>query len=241
MKKSIKILFVLCLLFSFSGCSNVVEEQSTYDPEKAEQQRQELGVCLTESFADAISKNKKKVKDISLSDITKEGIDTSFYRGKVSGNDRYIIIDLKKHQDITITKEFDKYFLKYYKEFYFSPGLELYVYAKFSNASVRELISNCSDQVYGKTDSIPYYAEEFSSFGFYPTADDNENIKDLIYSDDEYDYYSYLFKGDELLLYFPLNGLKTTVKNALEQKYITFGQLEKYDTMFIKEKKESIK
>lgn len=241
MKNIFKMLLVICLVFSFSGCSNAVEEGIKYDPEKAERQKKEFGACLTESFAVAISKNKKKVKDIPLSDIIKEDVDISFYQGKVSGNDRYIIIDLKSNQDRIITEEFDKYFLKYYKEFYFSPGSEFYVYAKLSNASARELISNCSDQVYGKTDSIPYYAEEFSSFGFYPTAAGNENVKDLIYSDDEYDYYSYLFKGEELLLHFHLNGLKTTVKNALEQKYITFKQLEKYDTMFIKEKKESTK
>lgn len=241
MKNIFKIFMVIGLAFSFSGCSNAVEEGIKYDPEKVERQKKELGACLTESFDDAISKNKKKVKDIPLSDITKEDVDISFYQGKVSGNDRYIIIDSKNYQDRIITEEFDKYFLKYYKEFYFSPGSEFYVYAKLSNASARELISNCRDKVYGKINDIPYYAEEFSSFGYHSTSEMNVENKELIYSDDEYNYYSLLFKSDDLLLHFHINGLKMTAKHALEQKYITLDQLHFDDIFLKKEKKENTK
>ena len=87
---------------------------------------------------------------------------------------------------------------------------------------------------------IPYYDEEFSEIGYYPLSESNTENKELIYSDDEYNYYSLLHKSDDLVLYFHLNGLKMTAKHALEKKYITPDQLHFDDIFLKKEKKQNL-
>lgn len=235
MKNIFKTLLVICLAFSFSGCT--YEEEEIYDPEKAKQQKAEYIACLNEELLNKISDNKKKVKDIPINDITKSEKDYEVFVAKVSGKERYVVID--SHSNIS--SEIDKYFLKYYDEYFYYNDNSYRVYSTLKDNGAASAISDCWTQVYGKTDGIPYYAEEFSSFGYYPISESNLEDKELIYSDDEYNYYSLLHKSDDLLLYFHLNGLKTTAKHALEQKYITPNQLH-FDDMFLKkEKKESTK
>ena len=236
MKKLTKILFVLCLLFSFSGCSNAVEEE-TYDPEKAERQQAEYIACLNEELLNKISSNKKKVKDIPLSDITEKEKDYDFFAAKVSGKERYVVIDSQSE----ISKEIDKYFLRYSNEYYYSDDYRYRIYSTLKDNGAAAAMSDCNNKIYGKKKGIPYYAEEFSEFSYMTASDKYENKKELFYSDDEYNYYSLIYKSDDILLRFKSNGLKMKIKYALEQKYIIPDQLHFDDIFLSKEKKENTK
>lgn len=78
---------------------------------------------------------------------------------------------------------------------------------------------------------------EYIFYGIKLNKEMNDVIKELIYSDNNYNYYIHYNNSNNLLIKFNTTNKMMTLKHALEKKYITPKQLEKYYDVFTKEER----
>lgn len=86
--------------------------------------------------------------------------------------------------------------------------------------------------------SLKSIIEQETNYKFYTLFDYSENCNDvleLVYEDDNYKYYFSCEKSDKVFIEFWTSGLKITLKEALNDNYITVNELlEAYPHLFIK-------
>jgi len=142
-KKIFKILLVIGLVFSFSGCT--YEGEETYDSEKAEQQRLELAMCIDNKINEEVFKNKKKEKELKLNEITNNEAEVKFSHGKIFDKDNMYILVLSSNVYI---KDINTYFSKKYSEFqhfYYGGDINVYAHTKDNKINFNQILGECSE------------------------------------------------------------------------------------------------
>lgn len=86
--------------------------------------------------------------------------------------------------------------------------------------------------------SLTSIIEKETGFKFYNIFDyseDCDQVEELIYEDDNYKYYFSCVKSDKMFIEFLTTGLKITIKEALNDNYITIDELlDRYPDLLIK-------
>lgn len=209
MKKSFLFILIFLVFISLTGCDR--------------QTKIELEENINQDIIDTLSKTNKI--------IIKNNSDVSNIMGTITDGNTIneILTTIKKSKLIGDVFNCDGHgfnFLMYNDDKLIDT---IYIWTNYERLIPKSIHSGCSYYNVDSNDNVlKKIIEKNTDYIFYTIYDYSENCDtalDLIYEDNEYQYYFDCIKNDQVFIEFKTKELKVTLKEALNKNYIDIDEI----------------